>query len=105
MPSGHCQTCHCRRHISDSCMRDRRSGRHCSGDIVLEFLLEESKLLSRAHSLDLLDLCETVCILCILGLADFLVEDLVLFAFTGMASSQHGIFIGNALSLRKESPR
>ena len=68
-----------------------------AADTFAEFLLEESKLLSRAHSLDLLDLCETVCILCILGLADFLVEDLVLFAFTGMASSQHGIFIGNAL--------
>ncbi len=71
-----------------------------AADTFAEFLLEECKFFFRAHCLDFLYLCKTVCILCILGFSDdLLVKDLVLFAFAGMASFQHGIFVWQRSSL------
>ena len=78
------------------------AGRTCitagvAADAFAKLLLEKREALFRAHFLDLLNFRETVCILCILGFADDLIVDHVLFSLAYMAALQHCILVGYGL--------
>ena len=66
-----------------------------AADTFAQLLLEKCEALFRAHLLNFLHLCKTVCILCILGFADDLVVDHVLFSFAYMAALQHCILVSD----------
>ena len=68
-----------------------------TADTFTQLALPECKFFFRTHCLDPLNFCKTVCILCILGLADDLIIDHMPFSLAYMAALQHCLLVGYGL--------